>query len=370
MGMARVLSIVGVLLALAQAEARVPGIAAQRMTVAPAKITSIAVSPDGQIVALAAESDDVFCWDVAQAKPLGRLKGPTAGVGCLAWSPDGKTLASGSEKNRSVVLWSMPDAKPLRTITVPLRVIPGDAAVLKPIVFTPDSEKVAIFEWQAPDPNVMGIWRGPPNSRLGIWDVSSGRRVRALGEGGTVQSIAFSPDGKRAAAIAPVGNGRGDGGIGMQLFDYPSFRTAQRLGITGPEGLGVRPDAHALFAVAWADADRLLATDSETIRMFDLRGKILVEFPDADGAPVGLVAGGKWMLSYCDHSLGLHDVTTGQMLADLGVSSWIYSIAVTADGNTLWGAVGATLYRWDLTTIPKNEESDDPPRQRRRSRQR
>src|SRR5690349_12945796 len=59
-------------------------------------VASVAYSPDGKTLASGSQDKTIKLWDVATGKEQATLKGHTSAVMSVAYSPDGKTLASGS----------------------------------------------------------------------------------------------------------------------------------------------------------------------------------------------------------------------------------------------------------------------------------
>lgn len=67
-------------------------------------VECVAFSPDGTLLASGSADTSVRLWRVADGEPLHTLEGHTASVLCLAFSPDGALLASGSA-DTTVQLW-------------------------------------------------------------------------------------------------------------------------------------------------------------------------------------------------------------------------------------------------------------------------
>jgi WD40 repeat protein len=78
-------------------------------------IYSIAFSPDGKYLASSSKDNTVKLWSVELQKEITTLQGHSSEVLSVAFSPDGKYLASSSEDN-TVKLWSVESQKELTTL--------------------------------------------------------------------------------------------------------------------------------------------------------------------------------------------------------------------------------------------------------------
>src|SRR5205085_1175715 len=101
------------------------------------------------------------------------LKGHTTSAEAVAFSPDGKTLASAG--GNTIRLWDVADGKNTLTLT-------GHKDLVGPVVFSPDGKALAS----------AGVDR-----TIKLWDVAGGKNTATLrGHKDRVVCVAFSPDGK------------------------------------------------------------------------------------------------------------------------------------------------------------------------------
>ncbi|KAG9087799.1 hypothetical protein FS749_002637 [Ceratobasidium sp. UAMH 11750] len=136
----------------------------------------IALSSKGTHLALGLDGN-IDIWDVKNAnKLLGPLKGHTSHVRSLAFSPDGKRLASGSDRG-TIHVW---DVQTGSILSGPLK---GHAGSVDSVAFSPDGARIASGSGDC----IVRIWDGQSG------DMIFGRR-RAYSR--SVSSVRFSPDGR------------------------------------------------------------------------------------------------------------------------------------------------------------------------------
>lgn len=126
-------------------------------------------------------------WDVAARKPVARLRGHEDIVQALAFSPDGKTLASGSW-DTTVRLWDVGTGRE----TAVLR---GPKYMIANLTFTADGKRLVFASYDR---------RGDPN--LWVADVAGKKITAAAAIGGGVRPLAASPDGSRVATYVSGDN--------------------------------------------------------------------------------------------------------------------------------------------------------------------
>ena len=370
-------------------------------------IREIQYSPDGKLLAVAS-GIGVWLYDVTTHREAALLTEHTSAVDSLAFSPDGRTFASGS-KDGTILLWGYKPADGSASVQTKLTVDREELSGLN-LSFSPNGKTLAsgtgyaIQFWDtvtgeqksalasfskflsfSPDGATL-IVCADREGTINLWNPVTGKHKKMIpGDIDHVVSVALSPNGKTIAV------GSYDGPI--HLYDLDT--SENKITLAGHKwqvrSLAFSPDGRTLVSGGWDQTIRLWDvetgepkqtltghTDWVRILAFSPDGKTIssgsgdgtIRFWDADtgnlkniitGYAAGTEAiafssnGQTVIIGYGDGAIRLWDANTGQHIKTLNEfrdamsSGAVRNIKFTPDGKTLaWGDAGMRL--WDVDT--------------------
>jgi len=325
-------------------------------------VTSIAFSPDGRTLASGSWDHTIKLWEVATGREIKTLSGHTNWVCSVAFSPDGRTLASGSW-DRTIKLWEVATGREIATLG-------GDGDFVLSVAFSPDGRTLASGGWYhtiklwevatgtrirppltghtswvtsiAFSPDGRTLATGSGDKTIKLWEVASGKEIRTLpGHTDTVNSIAFSPDGRTLAS--------GSDDHTIRLWEVATGREIDPP-LTGHtdwvNSVAFSPDGRTLASGSWDHTIRLwrVATGRETKTLSRHTDGVLSVAFSPDGRTLASGSG--------DHTIKLWEVATGAEIRTMsGRASGVRSVAFSLDGQVLASGSGDhTIKLWEMAT--------------------
>jgi WD40 repeat protein len=244
-------------------------------------VMPVAFSPNGKILASGSTDKTIKLWDVQTGALKQTLNGHSNGVHSLEFSPDGTTLASGSD-DKTIRLWNAQTGALKQTLT-------GHNSAVHTIAFSPDGNTLA---------------SGSTDKTIKVWDVHTGALKQTLtGHAETVKMVAFSPDGKlllscsddktikvwevqtgalkqtltghsngvHAIAFSPDGKLIASGSIDITIKLWDTYTGALKQTLTG--------HSNGVHTIRFSPDGRLLASGSndKTIKIWDVQSGALTQ---------------------------------------------------------------------------------------------
>jgi WD40 repeat protein len=281
------------------------------------QVSSVAFSPDGQMVLTGSADGTARLWEMASGRQLGIVAGHSDQVSSVAFSPDGKLVLTGSW-DKTARLWETGSGKHMS-------ILAGHSDQVRSVAFSPDGRMVLT---------------GSNDATVRLWETGSGKQIDVLeGHSGSVRSVAFSPDGKLVLTGSEDKTAR--------LWEISS----RKLLITF-EG-----HSHWVNDAAFSPDGKLVLTGSAdwTARLWETAsGKHIITLEDYHGQvnSVAFSPDGRLVLtgSGGDQIARLWETTSGQSLAKFeGHDDWVSSVAFSPDGRmVLTGSADGTARLWEI----------------------
>jgi len=283
-------------------------------------VLSVAFSPNGRLLASGSSDSTINLWDVTSGRSVRQLIGHKGQVFGVAFSPNGRMLATASG-DRTVKLWDVAGGRELVTFA-------GHTDRVYSVAYSPDGSTLA---------------SASKDQTIRLWEVAGGRELRTLaGHSGSVAAVAFSPDGQMLAS------GSEDGTI--RLWDVAS----------GRELRSMLAHSSLIHAIAFSPDGRTLASAGrdKTVGVWNVGdGRELRTLTGHTGFVEGLAFSpdGRVLATASeDTTVRLWDSWSGNELKRLtGNAGWVVAVAFSRDGRLLASGGGdKTIWIWRVADSP------------------
>jgi RNA polymerase sigma factor (sigma-70 family) len=328
----------------------------------PNLIGNAAFSPNGKLLAAAANKGVILFYEAATGRKIRQLQTKATNIPAFAFAPDGKTLASAGPK--TIQIWDTEIGKELRRFDAETSPFWGQSF---PFVFSGDGKMLASVA---------------PNNAVCVWEVKTGKALAKMrGHQYSVHSLVFSPDGRVLYSADGEGLSTRDSSS-VRAWDVAAGKQIKTFSLDSSETIGAyvplcfSSDGKTLAFAARVPPDRMKvkgAAREQVVCFLDLAsGEVRRSRPDhqerfqsaafsRDGKIFAamhsspLEDGSNSVLMHGDHRVKVWDTTTGKQLFDFPAYDTHdgiirpYRLAFAPNGKQLAAASFRCVVQvWDL----------------------
>ncbi len=279
----------------------------------------LSVSADGRTAAHIAANGEIVLWEPAGGKQLETIPADDKKPSAVALSPDGDLLAIGYLDSR-VILWSRRARKVMREYGGHLRAVSA-------LAFSPDGKLLA----SGANDGTTQLWEAHTGRRLRVFDSRYGRPVGNTG--GVVVALGFSGDG-RALVVNEWYTGQYSVDRGTTVWDIDEGIETSNKHVTPPNTDHVIRAGHALGGGGWLLA--YTGNKGLMVERLDACGSQPRQLASGGYADtVAADAQGRWVAASAPHQLtffGMSGDTSGRSVA---LPSKSIALAAHPDGRSV-----------------------------------
>ncbi|MGB3208709.1 MAG: WD40 repeat domain-containing serine/threonine-protein kinase [Crinalium sp.] len=270
-----------------------------------ATVNTVAISPDGKLVASGSDDQTIVIWDLVTKKQVACLRGHKKSVRTIAFSLTDKLLVSGSS-DRTIKLWNLDNYQEILTFQ-------GHQQAVNSVLFTPDGTQII---------------SGSADKTIKLWDIKTTELIATLKSHHlAVRDIAYEATSNKLASASLDRTAK----IWDLNDNYELIQTFPH-------------HAWAVNAIAISPNGKILATgsDDNTIAIWDLANQNLLRTINGHSWSVSSLVfqsnseliSGSW-----DKTVKIWQVNTGELQAVLtGHTDSVCAVASSFDGEIIVSA--------------------------------
>ena len=300
--------------------------------------SGVVFSPDWQTFAKKGKNNTVELWELHTNTLKKSFEGHTENTVPVAFSPDGKMIASGDDAGVTR-LWDIESGKH-KSILTPHKSV-------SKVIFSPDGQTI--------------MSRG--NNDYQLWDTATGEFKARLEDTIRINRVAFNADGTILFGVS---------GKELRLWDTHTGKIKMRLGVDSSYPPPVlSPDGQTIASARWSDSTvelwdsqtgklkRTLIGNPEYVKGIAITNGVpkLVDYPIKPISSIAFSPDGQTLAASSRHEIVFWDTDTGQQKAILIGDGDFRSLLFSSDGKTLAARYKSEIYLWniDATNIQKSE---------------